>query len=147
MSIPKEIEKHLVRDEIIEEEFNLRGRFALSGYKVYASNKRLLIIRGNSIQDIDYKHVSSIELKQESSVAAVVVGLMSLAAGVILRCLDLGSWWAWVLVGLGLMLFIVGLIRTQFVELFVTGLPHAYRLSGHRSGLDAVFKIVRQKSL
>ena len=147
MIIHEEIEKYLVKDEIIEKEFYLRGRFALSGYKVYATNKRLFIIRGNSIQDIDYKHVSSIELKQERSVGAVVVGSISLAAGVIVRCLELGYWWAWVLVGLGLMMFILGLIRTQFIEIVVVGLPRAYRLSGYRSGLDALFRIVREKKV
>ncbi|MCK4387798.1 MAG: hypothetical protein KAW00_03405 [Dehalococcoidia bacterium] len=147
MIIPEEIEKYLVKDEIIEKEFSLRGRFALSGDKVYATNKRLFIIKGNSIRDIDYNHISSIGLKQERSVGAVVVGSISLAAGVIVRCLELGYWWAWVLVGLGLMMFILGLIRTQFVELFVVGLPRAYRLSGYRSGLDALFRIVREKKV
>jgi hypothetical protein len=147
MTIGKEIEKYLARDEVIEEEFYLRGRFALSGYKVYASNKRLFIIRGNSIQDIDHNHISSIELKQEGSLPAVVVGLISLAAGVVVLCLGLRDWWTWALVGLGLLVFILGLRRTQFVELFVAGCPRAMRLSGYRSGLDSLFRIVRERRL
>jgi len=145
MIMPKEIEEYLTRDEIIEKEFYLRGCFALSGYKVYASNKRLFIIRGNSIKDIDYSHIASIELKEDGNLPAVVIGLMCLVAGIVVLFLGLTEWWVWALVGLGLAVFILGLIRTQFMKLVVAGVADAERLSGYRSGLDALFRIVREK--
>jgi len=145
MGIPKEIEKYLTTDEVIEKEFHLRGRFALTGDKVYASNKRLFIVRRDSIKDIDYGHISSIELRQGASLLAVVLGLLFIVAGVAVRYLESTYWWAWVLVGLGLIVFILGLIRTQRIELFAAGLPRAEILSGHRSGLDSLFRIVREK--
>jgi hypothetical protein len=147
MTVPKEIEKYLTTDEVIEQEFHLRSRFALTGYKVYASNKRLFIMKRVSIKDIDYSHISSIELSQEGSVPAVVVGLLFLVAGVVLACLDLMYWWTWALVGLGLVLLILGLIRTQVVKLVVVGLRDAETLAGHRSGLDALLKIARERRL
>jgi hypothetical protein len=145
MIMPKKIEEYLARDEIIEEEFDLRGRFALSGCKVFASNKRLFIIRGNSIKDIDYGHVASIELKEEGSLPAVVMGLVCLVAGIVVRFVGFTQWWVWALVGLGLAVFISGLLKTQFVKLVVVGVPGGETLSGYRSGLDALFRIVREK--
>src|SRR4030042_2703589 len=145
MGIPKEIEKNLATDEVIEKEFHLRGRFGLSGDKVYASSKRLFIVKEGSIKDIEYSHISRIESSQGASVPAVVLGLLCIAAGVTVRFLVATYWWAWVLVGLGLILFILGLIRTQRIELFAAGLRRPEILSGHRSGLDSLFRLVREK--
>ena len=145
MTVPKEIEKYLVKDEIIEKEFYLRGRLALTGYKVYASNKRLFIMQRNSIKDIDYNHISSIELKQEGSLPAVVVGLMALAAGI--TVLFLGLTFGWAILACGIVLFILGLIRTQFVSIVVVGRINPEKLSGYRSELDSLFKIVREKKV
>ena len=47
-SIPKDIEKYLVRNEIIEKHFHLRKRFDLRGDNVDASNKRLFIKKRNT---------------------------------------------------------------------------------------------------
>jgi len=147
MIIAEEIKEYLARDEVIEKEFYLRGRFAVSGYMVYATNKRLFIVRGNSIKDIDYSHIASIELKEEGSLPATVVGLVCLVAGIVVLLLRFTDWWAWALIGLGLTVFILGLIRTQFMELVVAGVADAERLSGYRSGLDALFRIVREKKI
>ena len=145
MIISKEIEKYLARDEIIEKEFHPRGRFSLNRDKVYATNKRLFIIQSNSIRDIDYNHISSLELKQAANLPSIVIGLMCLASSVILLSLGLTFWWAWALGACGIVLFILGLIRTQFISMVVLGLPRAYRLSGYRSGLDSLFRIIREK--
>ena len=147
MIIPKGIEKYLLRDEIIEREFTLRGRFALTGYKAYASNKRLFIKRGSTIRDVDYQHISSIELKQEGDPIAVIMGLVFMALGGIAVYLDLTHWWVWAVIGLGLILFILGLIRTQSIAMTVVGLTEPLKLSGHRSQLDSLFKLVREKRI
>jgi hypothetical protein len=145
MIIPKEIGKYLVRDEIIEKEFHLRGRFELTGYKVYVSNKRLFIRRGNSIRDIDYNHIASIELKQERSPAVVIVGLVSIAIGAAIVWLEFTFGWAFV--AFGTILFVLGLMRTQYMELGVAGLTYPFKLSGHRSELDSLFRLVREKRI
>jgi len=128
MTIPKEVEKYLVTDEIIEKEFYLRGRFALTGCKVYASNKRLFIVQSNSIKDIDYNHISSIELKHEGSLPVAVIGLMCLASSVILLSLGLTFWWGWALGTCGILLLILGLIRTQFISMVVVGRTNPEKL-------------------
>lgn len=147
MNMPKEIERYLVTGETIEKEFFLRGRFSLTGCKVYASNKRLFITQSNSIKDIDYSHISSIELKHEGSLPAVVVGLMCLAGSVTLLSLGLTFWWAWVLGACGILSLILGLIKKQFVSMIVVGRTSPEKLSGYRSELDSLFRIVREKGI
>ena len=102
-------------------------------------------MESNSIRDIDYNHISSLELKQAANLPSIVVGLMSLAAGVIV--LFLGLTFGWALVALGIILFILGLIRTQFIEIVVVGLTGPKKLSGYRSELDSLFKLVREKRI
>lgn len=145
MSMRKETEGYLARDEVIEREFYLRGRIDLGGYKVCATNKRLFIVRENSVKDIDYSHIASIELKEEVSLPAVAVGSMFLVAGFVVLSLRFTEWWTWALIGLGIALLALGLIRTQFMQLIVVGAAQPEKLSGHRSGLDALFRIVREK--
>ena len=145
MIIPKEIEKYLVRDEIVEKEFYLRGRFALTSCKLYASNKRLFIKQGNSIRDIDYAHVSSIELKQERSLPGLVLGLIFSAIGATVIWFELTFGWA--LVACGIILFLLGLTTTQSISIGVVGLTYPLKLSGHRSELDSLFKLVREKRI
>ena len=147
MIIPKGIEKYLLRDEIVEKEFTLRHRFALTGYKAYGSNKRLFIKHGNTIRDVDYQHISSIELKQERDPGGVIIGLILLAGGAIAVYFGLMYWWVWAVIGLGLILFILGLMRTQSIEMTVVGLALPLKLSGHRSELDSLFKLVREKRI
>lgn len=147
MMVPKGIEKYLLRDEIIEKEFRLGSRFTLTDYRAYASNKRLFIKHGNTIRDVDYQHISSIELKEERSPAAVIIGLLLVAGGAIAVYFGLGYWWVWVVIGLGLMLFILGLMRTQSIEMTVVGLALPLKLSGDRSELDSLFKLVREKRI
>ena len=145
MIMPKYVAKYLVSEEVVEKEYYLRGRLALRGYRVYASNKRLFIVRGNSIRDIDYNHVSSIELKQELDWALVALGGGVCAICGLLFWLELGFWWAPAVLGVALL--ILGLTRTQSMELVVVGFAGPLKLSGHRSQLDSLLRLVREKSL
>jgi hypothetical protein len=142
MIIPKEIEKYLVKDEIIEKEFELGGRF--SRYKAYASNKRLFISRGGSIRDIDYNHIASIELKQERHVGVAIMGLVLLGGGVA-GVVRYEVTFGWALVAFGAIIFLLSLGKTQYIELAVTGVRDPVNLSGHGSELDSLFKVVREK--
>jgi hypothetical protein len=147
MIIPKGIEKYLLRDEIIEKEFRLGGSLGLTDYKAYASNKRLFIKHGNTIRDVDYQHISSIELKSERSPAAVIIGLLMMAGGVIAMYFGLWGWWVAALIGLGAILLAFGLIKTESIEMTVVGLALPLKLMGHRSQLDSLFRLVREKRI
>ena len=135
--IPEDIEKYLVKDEIVEKCFNL------SGCNVYASNKRLFIKRGNIVRDIDYGHISSIEFKAQRSWGAVGGGIFSIVLGLILV-----RWFGgpgYIPVIIGVVLVIAGLVRGEEIELAVVGLAIPLKLSGQRSALDSLFKLVREK--
>jgi hypothetical protein len=55
-------------------------------------------------------------------------------------------WWGTGLVVLGVVLVSVAVLtRIQSIKLVVVGVPGGETLSGHRSGLDALFRIVREK--
>ena len=66
MEIPKEIDRYIVKDELLEKQFSLSGIFEIKGTNVYATNKRLFVKRGNTIRDISYDHISSIMMKEIS---------------------------------------------------------------------------------
>jgi len=146
MTIPKEIQRYLARDETVEKEFHLRDLLGSSGCRVYASNKRLFIIRGDSTKDIDYRHIASVELKQEASVPLVVIGVMCFIAGFVVLSLRFNEWSAGALIVLGLVVSILGaVIRRQSIKLVIAGVADAETLSGYRSELDALLRIVREK--
>ena len=135
--IPKDIEKYLVSDEIVEKRFDLKGCI------VCASNKRLFIKKGNLVRDIDYNHISSIEFKTQRSWGPVVGGICLVVLGLIsMQWLDsLG----WILLVVGVVLVIAGLVRSEKVELAVVGLTIPLKLLGQRSDLDSLFRLVREK--
>jgi len=146
MTIPKEIQRYLARDETVEKEFHCRDLLGSSGCRVYASNKRLFIIRGDSIKDVDYRHIASVELKQEASVPLVVIGVVCLVAGVVVLSLRFNESLAVALIVLGLVVSILGaVIRRQSIKLVIAGVADAETLSGYRSELDALLRIVREK--
>jgi len=135
--IPKDIEKYLVKDEIVEKRFNLKG------CTVFATNKRLFIKKGNLVRDIDYGHISSIEFEAQRSRVALVAGILLVVLSFISE-----QWvgdFRWILLIVGIALFIVGFKRNEKITLAVVGLAEEQELSGERSKLDALFKLIREK--
>ncbi len=136
--IPKDIEKYLVKDEIVEKRFNLK-----EGCAVFATNKRLFIKKGNLVRDIDYSHISSIEFKAQRSWVALVAGILLVVLSFISE-----QWvgdFRWILLIVGIALFIVGFRRNEKIALAVVGLAEERKLSGKSSELDALFKLIREK--
>ena len=136
--IPRDIEKYLVKDEIVERRFNLK-----EGNTVFATNKRLFIKKGNLVRDIDYSHISSIEFKAQRSRVALVAGILFVMLSFISE-----QWvgdFRWILLIVGIALFIVGFKRNEKITLAVVGLAEEQELSGERSKLDALFKLIREK--
>ena len=52
MEVPKEIEKYLVKDEVVEEEFKLDQNLS-----AYASTIRIILRKRDTLRDIDYQHI------------------------------------------------------------------------------------------
>ena len=149
MDAPSSITKFLVADEIIERDFRLNG-----GKSLYASNKRLFIKKGSTVRDIDYKHISSIEIKQERKWILLVLGIILFIFG----CVALGDtsnsiitfiddYIAWILLPVGLILIVAGWLKKQFVSLTVVGLTEPKKLKSTLSNLEDIFKLIREKRL
>jgi len=149
MDAPSSITKLLVVDEIIEKDFRLNG-----GKSLYASNRRLFIKKGSTVRDIDYQHISSIEIKHERKWILLVLGIILFIFG----CVVLGDtsdsiitfiddYIAWILLPLGLILIVAGWIKKQFVSLTVVGFTEPERLESSLSNLEDIFKLLREKRL
>jgi hypothetical protein len=134
---PKDIEKYLVRDEVIEKAFNL------SDQKAYATTNRIFIKKGNIVRDISYTHISSIEFKSNPQWSIVLVGII---IGIVGYFLQQDNALGWALILVGLVLLIGGFFfKSQHVELCVVGLSETCKLSGQRDTLDSLFRLVRER--
>lgn len=137
IDVPKDIEKYLVRDEIIEKRFKLKGQIA------YASTNRLFIKKGSTVRDISYAHISSIELKSRLNWIAILVGIL---AGVVGYFLLQNNTLGWALIFAGVVLVIGGFIwKSQQVALSVVGMSEPWKLSGQRDTLDSIFRLIRER--
>ena len=137
-NIPKDIKNYLVRDEFIEERFDLKDCI------VCASNKRLFIKRSSGIRDVDYSHISSIEYRSKRNWIMLILGVVIAGASFFIKEI-VDIWWTLLIVGF--ILFLYGLVKKEEVELAVVGLPTPLKLSGQRTDLDSLFKLVREKRI
>lgn len=137
IDIPKDIAKYLVRDEVVEKRFRLKGQTA------YASTNRLFFKKGNTVRDISYAHISSIEFKSTPNWIAILIGIVAGAVGYfLLQNNTLG----WALIFAGVVLVIAGFIwKLQQVELSVVGMSDIWKLSGQRDTLDSLFRLIRER--
>ncbi|MFC1990670.1 hypothetical protein ACFLU9_00765 [Chloroflexota bacterium] len=139
MDIPKDIEKYLVRDEVIEKEFKLDNQWT-----AYTSTRRMFLKKGGTVRDIDYNHISSIKFTSNPNWVAVLAGILSGAVGYFLQQ---NSALGLALIFAGIVLLIAGVFvwKQQQVELSVVGLSPAFKLSGHRDTLSSLFKLIRER--
>ena len=138
IDIPKDIEKYLVKDEVVEEEFRLKNRTTL-----YATTKRLFIKKGRTVKDVSYAHISSIELKSSPRWEIILFGILAGIAGYYLQQ---GNTLGWALIFLGVVLIIYGFIRkSQTVNLSVAGITKFEPLEADRDTLDEIFQFVRER--
>ena len=137
IDVPKDIEKYLVRDEIIEKRFKLKGQTA------YASTNRLFIKKGSTVRDISYAHISSIEFKSRPQWLAILVGILT---GIVGYFLQHDNTLGWALIFAGVVLIVGGFIwKSQQVELTVVGMADPWLLPGQRDTLDSLFRFVRER--
>jgi len=137
IDIPKDIEKYLVKDEVVEKKFSLRGQTA------YASTSRIFFKKGSTVRDISYTHISSIEFKSNPNWLFVFVGILAVIIGYFLQQDNVLGW---ALIFAGVVLMIGGLVwKSQQVELSVVGMSEPWKLSGHRDTLDSLFRLVRER--
>ena len=138
MDIPKEIEKYLVRDEVIEKQFKLDNNWS-----AFASTRRIFLKKRCTIRDIDYNHISSIQFTSNPNWAFILAGILSGAVGYFLQQ---NNTLGWALIFAGIVLLFVGFFRKkQQVELSIVGLSSEFKFSGHRDTLDSLFRLIRER--
>jgi len=150
MDIPKSLEKYLTKDEVIEKEFKLKNR-----QRLYASDTRLLIKMRHGIKDIDYKHISSIELKEVRKWKWAVCGFILFALSILILSqisgmiraedADRFSTTVQIFLASGLILIVYGLFKRRYLALSVVGLALPVKLKGAQTVLDDIFILVRDK--
>ena len=135
INTPYGIVQCLIKDEVIERQFKLKGLTA------YASTHRLFIQKGNTIRDISYTRIASIEFKSRPNWAAILVGIL---AGVVGIYWQLFNALGWALIFAGVVLVIGGFVwKEQQVELRIIGMTLPWKLSGQRDTLDSLIRFVK----
>jgi len=134
------LQQVLVDNETVENTFSLKG------VELYATNRRLVTIQGRTIRDYDYSHISSVAYSSKRYWALIVIGILLVALGVAIGLLlDAVA----VMIGflsVGLILIIIGVIlKPEWIEINVVGLPESVRFRGSKKDLDSLLQIIRQK--
>lgn len=155
--VPKDVKQHLIRDEMVEKQFDLKDQ------TVFTSTKRLFIKKGNTVRDISYSHISSMELKGNRNWVRVIVGIFVVATPSIWpsstatpegRTLgrvfnDYGTFSLAFTAGvilLGIFLIISGYLkRTLSIEASVAGMSERLVLSGDKGKIDALFRLLNER--
>lgn len=153
IDIPKDIEKYLVRDEVVEK------RFTLKEHNVFTSKNRLFIKQGNTVRDISYAHISSIELQVKRNWSIIFIGILLIAytfyvqqdnppswtfIGPPGRLMHSEIWWFFII--LGVFLITLGFLRkTPSIKLSVAGVSEKQVLSGDKDTIDALFRLINER--
>jgi hypothetical protein len=156
--IPRYISKHLVDGEQILEVINLHQDTLISTTRVYVSSRRILIAKRiisiitSSITDISYNQVSSIRLKSSVSTPLLLIGLFALTFGLAYvfgllpsDLFSLNNTIAWVLAISGALVMLLSIInRHHSLDITIPGGTGPINLTGVKSSLDKLFKIVQE---
>jgi len=145
----------MTKDEYIVKELELKGRLSLRPEtKVCATNKRLIIDRGEDIIEIGYQHIASMTIKGKYGIPFIIVGVIIVLVGavgmlnIIEFALDLlpeavsGAF-----IVLGLILVVFGLIKNKELSITLPGIKNYEMLSGARVDLEKLFAIVRDSQI
>jgi hypothetical protein len=142
------IDKYLGQGEVIDK------TFALKGYDVHATNRRLFIssFDGKVVQDFVYDHISSLLFTAKRynwllvlGTAIIIVSLfyMNFLSRTPFR---LGFDWFWVGIVVGVACIILGIfLKKEVMVLFVIGIPKSPALEGDRKHLEDLFRTIREK--
>jgi len=125
--------------------------YALNGYDIHATNKRLFVssFNGRYVADFDYNHISSLVFNIKRYYWLVVVGIMVLVASLYFfspptRLNDNPIIWAGIAAGIASIALGI-LKRKEYMRIFVIGVSDRVEFSGKRSNLDDLFRTIRQK--
>jgi hypothetical protein len=154
VQIPEDIAKYLIKDEIIDRQFDLKEQI------VFTSTKRMFIKRGNFIRDIGYDHISSIELQEKRKWWLFYIGVVIILCSFLIRQFPSPSWASyfpesrlmysdsqpWFYYAVGVVLAIVGFrSKTLNVELKIVGASQEQILSGGKAVLYDLLQVTNER--
>jgi DNA-directed RNA polymerase subunit RPC12/RpoP len=138
--VPRQIQNILAREELVERDFRVEGR------RLYATDRRLLELSGDSIRDFDYAHISSVAYRLKRYLWLIAVGIVLIILGAVLDSLLDSELFLWVFTMIGLILILIGAIhKEEFVEANVVGVSEPIKYKGQRQILHSLLQLIRQK--
>lgn len=131
----------LAEGETIEESFDL------GGYQLYATDRRLIEVKRQTIRDFDYAHISSIGYSSKRYRWLIIIGVLIGAAGMAAGDF-LGDEARIAGAIVGVILIIIGVVaKSENIEVTVLGLSQSPKYKGSRKDLDSLLRIIRQKRI
>lgn len=121
------------------------GERVLQNYKnFYATDRRLIQIKGTGFFDIAYKHITTIEYKRHSRIRVQIIGLSFALLGLVLlsnSIIDTGGF----LFFIGLTLILIGLFRVNSYILHTAGNQKLEFRGGNDEETQNFLKVVRKQ--
>jgi DNA-directed RNA polymerase subunit RPC12/RpoP len=138
--VPRQIQNILARDELVERDFHVKG------CRLYATSRRLLELKGHTIRDFDYAHISSVAYTSKRYLWLIAVGIAFIILGVVLQSPLDTELSLWVGLVIGIIFIIIGALhKEEFVEAYVVGVPNSIKYEGSRQTLHALLQLIREK--
>jgi hypothetical protein len=159
-NIPKDVEKYLVKDEIVDKQFYLNN------CSIFTSKNRMYIKKGNTVKDISYAHISSVESQLQRKWSIITIGILLIVVTFLLRQVGSPDWvrfgplgrlmygeggvWFYYSIGVffGVFSIVVGYIwKTMSIKLSVSGVSEEQVIRAEKQTLDILLRLVNERRL
>ncbi len=139
--IPGQIQNSLSTEEVVEHSFRLLRT------RVYATNRRLLELRGKTVSDYDYSTIAAIGYATKRYWITLIAGIVCIGISFLFKP-NISDILFWGGIGFGGLMVATGLIiKPEWLEITVIGLPKPVIFQGPRDKLDSLLQVVRGKQL
>jgi len=139
-NVPRQIQNILAKDELVEKDFRVKG------CRLYATSRRLLELKGRTIRDFAYAHISSVAYTSKRYLWLIGVGVALIILGAALRSLLDFEPFLWSFLVIGVVFIIIGaLVREEFVEANIVGAPDPIKYEGSRQTLHSLMQLIGEK--
>jgi len=137
--IPEQIQNSLTPEEAIEHSFQLLHT------RVYATDKRLLELRGRTVNDYGYATITGIGYATKRYWITLIAGIICIAISMLFKP-NISDTIFWGGIGFGGLMIATGLfVKPEWLEMTVVGLPKPVIYQGPRDKLDSLLQVVRAK--
>lgn len=139
-NVPRQIRNILARDELVEKDFRVKG------CRLYATGRRLLELKGRTIRDFAYAHISSVAYTSKRYLWLIGVGIALIILGAVLNSLLDFEPFLWSFLVVGVVFIIIGaLFMEEFVEANIVGAPDPIKYEGSRQTLHSLMQLIGEK--